>query len=176
MILALDYGEKRVGVAVTDESEKFVVSLDFISNNSELKRVKNSDFPKGTPNKEIVEVRKTAKKDSKLELRKLFNKICHLVNYYYPDKILIGIPMTVDKETNELVKGKQAIKIESFSKKLQAFLKSKNVVCDIELIEESMSTVMARANLKEKGLTETKIKQQVDSESARILLEEYVNH
>jgi putative transcription antitermination factor YqgF len=175
MILALDYGEKRIGVAITDEKDQFAASQNYISNSSELKRVATKDFPKGTPVKEIVEARKAAKREAKVEMRKLLNKIYYLINSHYPDKILIGLPLTIDKNTSEWVEGQQALKVKKFAKTLESFCKSKKIVCDIELVEESMSSSFARDNLKEMSLTESKIKEKIDSESARILLEEYLN-
>jgi len=176
MLLALDYGEKRIGVAVTDENGQFPTPLNYISNRSKVKRVSNKSYPKGTSPQTIHDARKAAKGKAKVELRKLFNKILHLINCYYPEKILIGLPMSIDKNTRALVVGKQAIVVRRFAKKLESFLKSQKIVCDILLIEESMSSVQARANLKQLGLTENKIKEKIDSESARILLEEYITN
>lgn len=175
VLIAFDYGEKRIGVAVTDESGKITTSLPYISNKSEVKRITKKEFPQGTDIKIINKARKDAKIQAKVELRKIFNIICHLLNTYYPDKIIFGLPMTIDKETNNWIEGHQAKKVKSFSKKLQSFLKSKNVVCDVEFVEESMTSKQAEDNLKQMGLSNEKVREKVDGEAARLLLEDHLN-
>lgn len=175
MILALDYGEKRIGVAVSDESEKIATALPYLSNKSEIKRISNKDYPKGTDPQKIKEDRKALKIQSKIELRKVFNIICHLINTYYPDKIIVGLPKTIDKETNEWIEGHQAKKIRNFMKKFEQFLISKKIVCEIIFIDETMTSKQAEENLREMNLTNDKVREKIDSESARILLQEYLD-
>ncbi len=173
-LIAFDYGERRIGVAITDESNKMTSSLPYISNNSELKKINKKDFPKGTDPKEIAKARREAKKDSKIELRKVFNKILYLVNSYYPEKLLLGLPLSFDSKENIYKEGMQAKKVRSFAKKLDIFLKKNNIICEIVFLEESMSSQIAASNLSDFGLTSDKIREKIDSESARILLEGYI--
>lgn len=65
MIIAFDYGEKRIGVAISDESNKFATALDFVPNRSQIKKVFLKDFPKGTDIKVIQNLRKSQKKKQK---------------------------------------------------------------------------------------------------------------
>lgn len=174
MILALDYGEKRIGIAVTDESERFVRALDFVPNKSELKKIHTKDFPKGTKLEVINDARKAAKREAKIEFRKVCSKLLHLINLYYPDKLLIGLPLVPDKETGQLVLGAQAKKIKQFVKKLESYLKQNNIVLDIEFIEESLSSQIAEKRLRDEGVPSSRINERIDSESARVMLEEYL--
>lgn len=173
-LIAFDYGEKRIGVAVTNENGEFPTSLPYLSNNSELRKIAKKDFPKGTDPKKIHLARKEAKLESKIELRKIFNKICHLLNSYYPDKIIFGLPLSFDPKENTYKEGQQAKKIRTFVRKLESFLKKNNIVCEIIFVEESMTSKQAEENLKQLGLTSEKIREKIDSEAARILLQDYL--
>lgn len=175
MILALDYGEKRIGVAITDETEKFTKALEYLSNKSEPKKIFAKDFPSGTTVQAINDARKAAKTESKLEFRKLCNKILHLVNIHYPDRLIVGLPTVIDEETQQPVIGAQGKKIKDFVKKLDTCFRQNNIVLPIELIEESMSSRMAEENLRAQGFTNDKVRENIDSESARILLEGYIS-
>jgi putative transcription antitermination factor YqgF len=174
MILALDYGEKRIGVAITDESERFVKGIDYLPNKSEPRKIFTKDFPKGTSMQVINDARRAAKYESKIEFRKVCTRLLHLFTIYYPSIVLIGLPTTVDAETQEIKLGQQAKKVKDFAKKLESCLKQNNMVIEIKFVEESMTSSWAEQNLREQGLTTDKIKEKVDSESAKILLEGYI--
>ena len=173
MILALDYGEKRIGVAVTDNEERFAKVLDYIPNKSEVKKIFSKGFPKGTKPEEIQEMRKKEKKEAGIEFRKLCNKLLYLINLYYPDKIIIGLPTTVDENGHPVI-GAQAKKVQQFVKKFEACLKKNNIVLDIELIDESMTSSLVEQKLRLKGMRSNNIREKIDSECARMLLEEYL--
>jgi putative transcription antitermination factor YqgF len=174
MILALDYGEKRIGVAVSDDEERFGTVLDYIPNKSEVKKIFAKGFPKGTKPEEIQEVRRKEKKEASTEFRKLCNKLLYLINLYYPDKIIVGLPTTVDINGNPFV-GAQAKKVQQFVKRLDICLKKNNIVLDIELIDESMTSALVEQKLKLKGMKSNNIREKIDSECARMLLEEYLS-
>lgn len=174
-LIAFDYGEKRIGVAITDESGKITTSLPYISNNSELKKVSKKDFPARTDPKVIAKARKAAKTESKIEHRKAFIKILHLLNSYYPEKIIFGIPLSFNEKENKYEEGKQAKIIRNFAKKLETFLKQNNIICEIIFIEESMSSKIAEENLRQMGLSKGKIQEKIDSEAARVMLEGYIS-
>ena len=175
MILALDYGEKRIGVAVSDESHRFAKALDYLPNKSEPKKIFAKDFPKGTAQTVINDARRLAKRECKTEFRKLCNKLVYIINLYYPEIVLIGLPTIVDLETQQPVLGPQAKKITEFAKKLDVCLKQNKILLEIKFVEESMTSMFAEKNLREQGLTNDKIREHIDSESARILLEGYLS-
>jgi putative Holliday junction resolvase len=175
MILALDYGEKRIGVAVTDETERFVKALDFIPNRSEPKKIFAKEFPAGTSIQDINKARKQSKFDAKVDFKKICNRLLYLVNCYYPNKIIIGLPTTVDQETGETVYGQQAKKVQQFTKKIESCFKSNGIVLDVELIEESLTSIIAEKQLRDMGVPTKRIKDNIDSASAKVLLESYLN-
>lgn len=176
-ILALDYGEKRIGVAVSDENGQFAKALDYITNKSEIKKIFAKDFPKNTKQAVINEARYVAKKDAKIEFKKVCTRLLYLFNIYYPDKLLIGIPTSIDPELGTPVFGQQAKKVQGFAKRLETCLKQHGISVEFIFLEESMSSKQAEDNLKTQGIsTSNKIKERIDSESARILLDEYLHN
>jgi putative transcription antitermination factor YqgF len=175
MILALDYGEKRIGVAISDETERFAKALDYLPNKSEPRKIFAKDFPQGTSMQVINDARRAEKREAKIELRKVFNKLLHMINIYYPEVILVGLPTVVDEETQQPKLGVQAKKIKEFVKKLEIFLRQNNIILEIKLIEESMTSHIAEEQLRAQGLTTDKIKEKIDSESAKLLLEGYIS-
>lgn len=176
MIIAFDYGEKRIGVAISDEKNKFANAIKYIPNKSEVDKLFSKDFPKDTSMNIINQERRKAKKEAKIELHKVFNKIHYLVNYYYPEKIIVGLPKVIDKNSGEWVEGHQAKKVKNFFKKLDSFLKSKNILCEIEFYDETLTSIFARNNLEEMNLSNQSLLGRIDSESARILLQEYLDN
>lgn len=175
-LLALDYGEKRIGVAVTDETGTFAKPLDYLPNKSEVRKITVKEFPKGTPQDIIQKARKDEKQNCKLEWQKLCNKLLHLINCYYPDKLIVGIPTTTNPETGEIVIGSQAKKVKTFARQFETCLKQHKILLPIEFVEESMSSQIAIQNLRQQGITTSgKIKERIDSESAKVLLEEYIS-
>jgi RNase H-fold protein (predicted Holliday junction resolvase) len=176
VLLALDYGEKRIGVAVTDESGKFVKPLDYIPNKTEPRRITAKDFKDGITPQELHAKRKENKNECKVELRKLCNKLLYLINCYYPEKIIVGLPTVVDNETGQIAEGMQAKKVRRFVKTLESCLRKNNIALTIEFLEESMSSKFAEENLKALGITTSeKIREKIDSESAKVLLEDYIS-
>lgn len=173
MIMALDYGERRIGVAVTDESEKYTKALDYIRNSEPTRKVFKK-LHREKSEQEIKEIKRSNKLNAKLGQKRVFNQILHLLNLYYPEKIIIGVPYTLDHENNQ-IEGKQAKVIKNFGKKLKAFLDSKKIKIEIEYYDETLSSRMAQSSLEAQSITTSeKIKAKIDSESARLLLEEYI--
>lgn len=175
MILALDYGEKRLGVAISDETETYAKALEYLPNKSEPKKILAKDFPQGTSQFVINDARKAGRQESKIEFKKLCNKLILLINLHYPDRILIGLPTVMDDETQLPVLGAQAKKIKDFAKKLGNCLTQNNIIVEITFIDESMTSQMAEVSLRSQGLTNDKIREKIDSESAKILLESYIS-
>ncbi len=176
MILALDYGEKRIGVAISDESETFAKPLDLIPNKSEVKKIFAKDFPKGTSQQEITDARRAAKRESKVEFRKVCNRLLYLINCYYPDTIVFGMPTVVDQDSGEIKHGAQALKVQQFIKKFETFLKQNKIVCAIETFDESLTSRIAEQQLREMGHGSKSIKELIDSQSAKIILEDFLAH
>lgn len=137
-ILAIDYGEKKVGVAVSGELQMFSAQLDTIF-------VKNS--------------------------KHRLQKIQELVIALCPEKIVVGVPYTYNKQVNF-----QSKKILNFVEDLKSSLEKlkdlNKISCipDIILYDESFTTLQA-----EKGKTKKFKQKKSDSEAARLLLQEYLN-
>lgn len=172
-ILALDYGQKRIGIAISDESKKFATSLKYLSNNSEIEKLEKKKYPNLSP-QEFKQLKYKAQKKSKAELQKTFGLLKHILNTYYPTEIIIGLPLSFDEKTNTYVEGLQAKKVRLFVKSLCKYLEQNKIQCDVNFIEESMTSKFAEEKLEELNLTSGKLKEKIDSESARIMLEEYL--
>ena len=127
-ILALDYGTKRIGVAVSDEGQKIAFPKPFI----ETKK-------KGELLKMII--------DEAVE------------------KVLVGLPKSLaGKET----KSAQA------AREFADWLKQDSGL-EVELVDERFTTREAGQKLRETGLKSKQAKTKIDSMSAYILLESYLN-
>lgn len=175
MLIGLDYGEKRIGIAVSDETEKYVKALPYIPN--KIGQIENDykGLLKGKSPEEIKKIKSDSLKLIKTELRKVFNKILYLLNYYYCDKIVIGIPLSYDSKLNKFKEGFQARKVKSFSRKFEAFLKANNIICEFIFMEESLTSSLAESNLRISGRKKKAIRENIDSESAKILLESFIS-
>ncbi|OGI08623.1 MAG: hypothetical protein A3I68_01085 [Candidatus Melainabacteria bacterium RIFCSPLOWO2_02_FULL_35_15] len=130
-ILAIDYGLKRVGLAVSDPGRTFAFPCDVIEN-------KNSDY--------------------------LISQINNLILKKDVDLILIGMPYNQGSEKKSM----ESI-VRDFINKLK---KSTNI--PVKTADERLSSFAANENLKEAGLSAKKSKKYIDSEAARLLLEEFI--
>lgn len=130
-ILAIDYGLKKIGLAVSDKSRSFTFPYGVIEN-------KNFNY--------VV-----------LELQRI-------VEEKEIDLILIGMPFNMDN-----TKGEMALKVDKFIDGLK-----KKLAIDIQVVDERLSSFAAEENLKESSLSAKKIKKYVDSEAARLILEEHL--
>ncbi len=174
MIIAFDYGEKRIGVAVSNETQRYAIALKYISNNIPPKspnRNKKNIQVSNTTTQGTQSLRSTAR----LEKQKLFNKMLHYINYYYPEKIIVGIPKIIDPQTKQITEGRQAKVIRRFFESFNKFLVSKKIFCPIEYVDETLTSQIAIHNLKSMNLSRKNIIKNADSESARILLQEYLD-
>lgn len=129
-ILALDIGDKRIGVAVSDP---------FGISGTPLAVLKNS------PN--------------------VFNEIKKIVDEYKPQKIVVGLPLTLKGE-----EGEQAKKTKEFVEKL------KEHIPDIEIVfeDERFTSQMAEERLSQIFKSKKKIKNKIDAVSAVVILESYL--
>ena len=130
-ILSIDYGLKRVGLAISDENKSFSFPLSVIENN-------------GT--------------------KKLINKIKEIILERDIDLIVVGMPFNMDK-----TKGEMAEKVEVFVKLLK-----KETNKTIETVDERLTSFIALENLKETKLKGKKLRKYIDSESARLILQEFL--
>ena len=128
-ILALDFGEKRIGVAAGDSEIGVAAARNFLANDSEV-----------------------------------FENLVELVEPEGVEKILVGLPRGFSGET------RQTKIARDFAKKLEA-----KVSATIELADERFTSRIAEANLRAAGKNSRRQKKLIDSESARIILQEYLD-
>lgn len=128
-VLAIDYGEKRIGLAISDE-------LGLIA----------APMP-------VLEVKSLADAVSKVHL---------IANKQRVDRILIGLALGMDRAETQ-----QSIRTRYFAQSLRT---SNNI--KIDFWNESFSTHQAKSD--KRGRTSKK-KRNIDSEAARIILQEYLN-
>jgi putative Holliday junction resolvase len=130
--LALDFGTKRIGVAVSDETRTLARPLSFIP---------------AIPFNAFVE------------------KLCALIKEQEIDLILVGLPRNMDGTY-----GPSAEKAREFADRLRD-----RTLVPIQLLDERLTTVQASRNLHEAGLNTRKQKEKIDSASAQILLQSYLD-
>ncbi len=140
-ILSIDYGLKRIGIAVSDPQRIFAFPQDFIEN-------KNFTFV-ASRIKEIIREREI-------------------------NLIIIGLPHDQRVKSQELKTQKQKKPsmqniILDFAKALQKQLK-----IPIKTIDESFSSFIANENLKECNISSKKSRGLIDSEAARLILEDFI--
>ena len=135
-ILAIDYGLKRVGLAISDPERVFAFPCDVIEN-------KSYDY--------------------------LISQINNLILERDVDLVLIGMPYSMNKNSSDVTKNEMEKNVEHFISQLQKSLK-----IPIKIVDERLSSFAAEERLKEAGLSAKKSKKYIDSEAARLLLEEFI--
>ena len=130
-ILSIDYGDKRIGLAISDENGKLVSRFLTLENRSQKKS--------------IAEIKKV-----------ILEK-----NIW---KIIIGIPIGFRGESA------QTRDIKKFSAKL-----NENIEIPIIEINEVFTSKMAEENLLQAGVKSKNIKEFIDQEAARIILQDYLD-
>ena len=131
-ILAIDYGTKRVGLAISDEAGMFASSIPFIENKGDEATAK-------------LITEKVSKEEIGL--------------------LLIGMPRNMDGSY-----GESAEKVKKFI----TFLSS-NTSVQIKTVDERLSTVEASRKLRESGVKAKNQRDKIDSMSAQILLQTYLD-
>lgn len=121
-ILGIDWGARRLGLAISDKSQEFIFSRPQLDDN-------------------------TTKID----------KIIELLSTEKIDGIIIGLPLRTNGTESETTK-----MVRDFAKKL-----SEETDLPICFIDESLTSMEANENL----MGVKKLKQKLDSESARVILE-----
>ncbi len=135
-ILAVDYGTKRIGLAISDPGKVFAFPCAAIEN-------------KG--------------------FAYILSQINGLILEKEVELILVGMPYNMNKKMSDEKKNEMEINIENFINKLQ-----KSISVPIKVVDERLSSFAAEEKLKEAGISAKKSRKYVDSEAARLLLEEFL--
>ena len=131
----MDFGSKTVGVAVSDENE-------FLASGVETIRRERED-----------------------KLRKTYARIEALIEELGVEKIVLGLPLTLDGE-----EGVRVQKTRDFGENLQ-----RRTGLDIEYQDERLTTVEAYNLMSESGVKKDKQLQMVDEVAATIILQDYLD-
>ena len=128
-LLALDFGEKRIGVAIGDSKIGVAAARNFLANN-----------------------------------QKVFENLAELVEREEVKKIIVGLPRGFSRETQQTKAAREFVK------------KMKNKIpVEIEFADERFTSRIAKMNLQTSGKSSREQKGWVDSEAARIILQEYLD-
>ncbi len=84
------------------------------------------------------------------------------------DLILVGVPFNMPEVKDQ--KSEMTRKVEEFISKLRLNIKD----IKIETINERLSSFSAEENLREAGVSSKKSRKYIDAESARLMLEEFL--
>ena len=131
-ILGIDYGDVRVGLAVSDITE-FLAS--------------------GIGNVKITGM------NNAVEL------VCEKIKEHGCEKIVLGLPVNMNG-----THGEKAEKVRTFGGKLK-----EASGLDVEYVDERLTTVMAHGFMNETGTHGKKRKESVDTLSAQIILQNYLD-
>ncbi|MEA1936718.1 MAG: Holliday junction resolvase RuvX [Patescibacteria group bacterium] len=130
-IFSIDYGDERIGLAISDENEKLASRFLTLENKSQ---------------------------------KKLTAEIKRIILKENIQKIIIGIPVGFKGESA------QTRKIREFSAELSA-----NIAIPVTEVNEVFTSKMAKENLLQAGIKSVNIKEIIDQEAARIILQDYLN-
>ena len=129
-ILGIDYGDARVGVAVSD-------IMGFMANG--IKTIKNT--------------------------KHLMDELSEIINEYKPEKIVIGLPKNMD--------GTEGFRVDAtkeFAENLKSIYRG-----EIIFEDERLTTVGAERYLNSTNTRGKKRKEIIDTVSACLILEQYLN-
>ena len=127
-ILAIDYGEKRIGLAIKKSGHSTVATLNYL------------------PNQE-----------------RALDDLQKIVDDFKIERIVLGLPRGLDGQ-----KTNQTDAVEAFGERL-----AKVVGVDIVYQDETLSSEEAVRRLP-KGLTAKQQRERIDSEAAKVILEDYL--
>lgn len=100
----------------------------------------------------------------------LVNKLKEIIEEKEVDLIIIGMPFNMPEIKEK--KSDMALKIEDFIKKLSKEFSH----IEIETIDERLSSFTAEERLKEAGISSKKSRKFVDTEAARLMLEDFIEN
>lgn len=128
-LLALDYGAKKIGIAIGDTIVGVAQTRDYLVND-----------------------------------KKIFEKLAEFCKKEKIERVILGLPRGFSQATQ------QTLEVYEFSNALQ-----KQISLKIDLLDERFTTTIAAQNLHAAGKNSRKQKALIDSESARILLQDYLD-
>ena len=130
-LVALDLGAKRVGVAVSDESQIAVTPLPFIERRS---------------------------------WKDLLRRVAVIIEGYDARGLVIGLPLSLDGSDGEAAQEARRL-AENFRRSLSV---------PVYLQDERLTTFAAEEKLKSEGVPPGEIENRVDSESAALILRDFI--
>ena len=134
-VLAIDYGTKRIGLAISDEMRMLASARGVIANT-----------------------------------HKTIHEISELVKKEHVRIVLLGLPKTLSNTDSDMTK-----QVRSFGAKLETALQLLNITLIFR--DERLTSIMANNHIAQSDLPKNKreAKNLRDEESARILLQEYLD-
>lgn len=132
-LLALDLGEKRVGVALSDEMRLTVRALPPLHRRN---------------------------------WKELLRAVADLVRRFDAKAVVIGLPLNIDGSVGDAAKETQ--------KRARNFELSLKI--PVYLQDERLTTREAEESMREAGYSPNKVREQVDSQSAAIILRDFLAH
>ncbi len=135
-VLSIDYGTKRIGLAISDSTRSFA-------------------FPHG-----IIE-------NTKPDL--VFSRIAQIIEEKDIDLIIVGMPYDIKPSQKKEKRKSMKETVADFVNELQG-----RATIPVQIVDERLSSFAAEEKLKESGLSAKKLKKFIDEETARLLLEEFL--
>lgn len=132
----MDYGDRRVGLAVSDE-------LGIAAHGLPTAAVKSVD--------------------------EALDAVIQAAKQRAVSRIVIGLPLNMDGS-----KGPRALLTDDFRGRLEAALRTEGCEVPVEMLDERLTTMRARASLREQGINERNQRAKVDRVSAVVLLQDYL--
>ncbi|MFM8653554.1 MAG: Holliday junction resolvase RuvX [Verrucomicrobiota bacterium] len=131
-ILGIDFGTRRIGLALSDPTGTLASPLPFLENTS---------------------------------LKEVVAKFQELVESYGVKTIVIGLPRNMDGSY-----GPSAQKVRDFITQIQP-----HIPAEIISQDERLTTVQASRDLSQMGLTQKELRKKVDSSSAALILQQFLD-
>jgi putative Holliday junction resolvase len=131
-ILGIDFGTRRIGLALSDPTGTLASPLPFLENTS---------------------------------LKEVVAKFQELVESHGVKTIVIGLPRNMDGSY-----GPSAQKVREFIAQIQP-----HIPAEIISQDERLTTVQASRNLSQMGLTQKELRKKVDSSSAALILQQFLD-
>lgn len=130
--LGIDFGTRRIGLALSDPAGILATPLPFLENNS---------------------------------LKEVVAKFQELVKSHGIQKIVIGLPRNLDGSY-----GPSAQKVREFITQIQP-----HIPAEIISQDERLTTAQASRGLSQMGLTQKDLRKKVDSSSAALILQQFLD-
>jgi putative Holliday junction resolvase len=131
-VLAIDLGEKRIGLAISDATRLIAVAHSVMQ-------------------------RKSRRED--------YERYAQLIAEQGITLVVMGLPIPLNG-----VEGQRAAWVRDYTAELQQY-----IPVPVEFWDESLSTKQAEANLKERGRSGKRRRDQIDAHAAAVFLQEYLD-